>query len=245
MIRLEGKTISLSFHTLESLPADTVVRLPSAEFPTSSDADPASRDASAEHPADRTSTNRYDDSDRTAAIAETGPSVGDFGLDRDIEPGLSLRDVLSAFEKADAMLPLVQLISVDLVRLARQIDVGQWQIQGLEDVARNRDDSDDDEMADVRRSIQRDGDELERTLAEAAKLGLIAHRPIDGGFDFRIDSSTSVASNGDADVSDDQLEASWVVCWQPGDPHFVGLHRLGDCDNRSMWRDVAAAEPAV
>lgn len=83
------------------------------------------------------------------------------------------------------MLPLVRSIVVEVVALSDSLNHQNEQLRGIDRLAEHPSpEAYEEELEDVRQSIQRDHERLKTCIDELASLGIRLHEPIDGGVDF-------------------------------------------------------------
>ncbi|TWU34386.1 DUF2203 domain-containing protein [Novipirellula artificiosorum] len=113
---------------------------------------------------------------------------------------------------ATAMLPLVGRILADAAKLSQSIENQRLQLNGLypfrETIPRN---FYDDELHDIRRTIEASESRLKACHDELAMLGVVAHVPFDGSVDFP------------AIVNRQPV----MLCWNPNDASVGYWHEAG------------------
>jgi hypothetical protein len=114
-------------------------------------------------------------------------------------------------ERANATLPLVRVITRDLVELSREVSDRQQRLDHLTK-GREMDSGDlyDDELRHVRRELENDKRRLEEFAAELGQLGVQLKSAVDGVVDFP---ST--------------MEGRAIcLCWQMGEPEVLYWHEV-------------------
>ncbi len=88
-------------------------------------------------------------------------------------------------DRATEMLPLVRSIVADITRLSESIDRQREQIRGIDNLPETIEHADyQDEIRDIRASVDSDQRRLQICVDELTALGVEAHEPIDGFVDF-------------------------------------------------------------
>ena len=117
-------------------------------------------------------------------------------------------------QTANQMLPLVQRIADDLVRLQFDVNIRGDRVNELAKKRRGLDSTEahDEELAEMKSSLQLDRDRMVEIQEELASLGIIIHCPKTGILDFpaKLDSQ---------DVR---------LCWRPGEASITQYHFPGD-----------------
>ena len=88
-------------------------------------------------------------------------------------------------DAATKMLPLVRVIVEDMVRLQSSIDAQREQLGGVDDIDTSMQrETYQEEIRDIRESIETDESRLQSCISELALLGVRSHDPVDGCVDF-------------------------------------------------------------
>lgn len=113
-------------------------------------------------------------------------------------------------ETANRTLPLVRRIAADLVGLQFEVNVRGDQINALAERGEGlrTTSAHDEELADMKVSLQADRDRMSEIEEELGRLGVILHSPVSGAVDFP-------ARLNAVDVR---------LCWQPGEDAVMHWH---------------------
>jgi len=121
---------------------------------------------------------------------------------------------LATFTTASAtrMLPLVRKIVDDLLRLDHAIKAQSEQLRGVDSLVATIDQTDyQEELSDIRCTLDTDQRKFESYLTELQSLGLQVHLPFDGAVDFP------------SEMNRCQVQ----LCWHPGDDRVEYWHAIG------------------
>jgi hypothetical protein len=118
---------------------------------------------------------------------------------------------------ATDMLPLVRRIVDDLLRLDRAIKAQREQLKGVDQLTGTIEQSDyQDELSDIRGSLDDDQRRFETCLGELTSLGINPHLPFDGSVDFPTELNRRAVR----------------LCWQPGEERVEYWHEVGASKDR-------------
>jgi len=113
---------------------------------------------------------------------------------------------------ATRMLPLVRKIVDDLLRLDHAIKAQSEQLRGVDELEATIDQTDyQEELSDIRFTLDIDQRKFEAYLSELQSLGLQVHLPFDGSVDFP------------SEMNRCQIR----LCWHPGDDRVEYWHAIG------------------
>lgn len=113
---------------------------------------------------------------------------------------------------ATRMLPLVRKIVHDLLRLDDAIKAQSEQLRGVDELVETIDQTDyQEELSDIRCTLDTDQRKFESYLRELQSLGLQPHIPFDGSVDFP------------SEMNRCQIR----LCWHPGDDRVEYWHAIG------------------
>lgn len=125
-------------------------------------------------------------------------------------------------ELATDSLPLVRRIIKDLVQLNKNIMAQREQLSVVDQSESSIDQhSYQDEVRDVRLSLQHDEEKMSDCMDELALLGVQPHHPIDGSVDFP-------AKINRRDV---------MLCWHPDDATVCHWHEVGEDSEKRVRLD--------
>ena len=114
--------------------------------------------------------------------------------------------------RATQMLPLVRRIVADILRLNQSITLQREQIKGIDHLPETISQADyQEELRDIRASLEADEQRLESCLNELNALGIEPHQPLDGTIDF-----PAVMNR----------RRVWL-CWHPDDERVEHWHESG------------------
>jgi len=112
---------------------------------------------------------------------------------------------------ATRMLPLVRKIVGDLLQLDHSIKAQSEQLRGVGELVEAIDQTDyQEELSDIRGTLDRDQRKFELYLSELTSLGVEPHLPFDGSVDFP------------SEMSHHQIR----LCWHPGDDQVEYWHGI-------------------
>jgi len=118
---------------------------------------------------------------------------------------------------ATRMLPLVRKIVGDLLRLDDSIKAQSEQLRGVGELVETINHTDyQEELSDIRGTLDRDQRKFESYLSELLSLGVEPHLPFDGSVDFP------------SEMSHRQIR----LCWHPGDDQVEYWHSVGQTRNQ-------------
>lgn len=118
---------------------------------------------------------------------------------------------LFTIEQANATLPLVRAITTDLANLARDV-VDRRHRLGLLTAGRElkKGDPYSDELAQIEKDLQRDGQRLQEFVNELRELGVEPKGAVDGLIDFPAEMDGRIV----------------LLCWKLGEPEVLHWHEL-------------------
>jgi hypothetical protein len=121
--------------------------------------------------------------------------------------------VFFTIKSATKMLPLLSRIVADMLRLDKSIRAQRNQLRDIDRLEATIDRKNyQEELSDIRSSLEDDQREFAACLSELATLGVSPHLPFDGSIDFPA-----------------ELNRRHVrLCWQPGDEKVEYWHEPGE-----------------
>jgi hypothetical protein len=139
-------------------------------------------------------------------------AVGDDN-DATLEP----RKIFTAGD-ATKMLPLVRRIVSDLIRLNRKVLNQREQLSGIDNIEQTSEHAGyEDELTDMRLSLQDAETDLAACKAELLALGVSVHHPIDGSVDFPAVINRRLVQ----------------LCWRPGEESVCHWHESSSESQRA------------
>ncbi len=123
---------------------------------------------------------------------------------------------------ATEMLPLVRRIVDDLLRLDRTIKAQREQLKGVDQLPATIDQPDyQEELSDIRGSLDDDQKRFESCLGELTSLGINPHLPFNGSVDFPTEVNRRAVR----------------LCWQPGEDRVEYWHEIGAAQDQRRKLD--------
>ena len=129
-------------------------------------------------------------------------------------------------ETATATLPLVKRIMADLEQLHKTVERQRERLSVIDQLQGTTDQPDyQDELADIRGSMQGEEEQLAACVRELNAIGLEPHMPFDGSVD-----SPAVINR-----------RAVCLCWHPGDEGVEYWHEMGEPSSTRQKLDTKVA----
>lgn len=116
-------------------------------------------------------------------------------------------------ESASKLLPLVSSIVREMTEIHGQMELQRAQLSGLDEISLTiESDAYEDEVTDVRKSLEETEQRFEACCRELKELGVIPHDPFDGSVDFPAIYNRRLVS----------------LCWTYGEERIAHWHELSE-----------------
>lgn len=129
------------------------------------------------------------------------------------QPERSRSEQVFTAESASKLLPLVGSIVREMAEIHGQMELQRAQLSGLDEISLTiESDTYEEELADVRTSLEDTEQRFEACCQELKELGVRAHDPFDGSVDFPAIYNRRLVS----------------LCWTYGEERIEHWHELGE-----------------